>query len=314
MEIRQLGSGSYSDCFKVKDGRGRALALKLSFYRESTMRAVAEHAGMGDMRAASSAKDHDAVSVAAAIAQVARAMRDHRVSPHVVEVFMESDVLGLPNRLAPLLPSRLAKLSARQLAVSHVCLMELCSCTLTAFVARAAFATDRVMRCLIFQVVYTLACLQKILPGFRHNDLSTNNVLIKKPKAPTSTRYLVGGRTFCTENMPVAAVLTDFDFTHVPGHAVLSNERITGERYGISDDANEGYDVHLFLKSLSKCLARRSVAPLTRAFLTTLGLEAHSRPSSRAAHLDPVRLLNNAYFDPLASCPASVGATYAMPS
>ena len=300
MEIRQLGSGTYSDCFKVKDGGGRALAVKLSYYR------AAEHAG----------GNHDAVCVAAAIAQVARTMRDHRVSPHIVEVFTEADVRGLPLQLAPLLPARLAKLTPRQIAVSHVCLMELCSCTLTTFVARSALATDRVMRCLIFQVVYTLACLQKILPGFRHNDLSTNNVLIKKPPGPATTRYVVGGRTFCTDNMPVAAVLTDFDFTHVPGHAVLSNERIVGERYGISNDANEGYDVHLFLKSLSKCLTRRSAAPLTRAFLAGLGLEAHSRPANRAPHLDPMRVLGNAYFEPLASSAGStaVTASFAMPS
>ena len=315
MEMRQLGSGTYSDCFKVKDGTGRALAAKLSYYRDSTMRAVAEHAGHGDTRAAQSARERDAVSVASGIARVAHTMREHRVSPHIVVVYTESDVSDLPPRLAPLLvPGRLGRLSARQTAVSHVCLMELCSCTLAAFVARSELATDRVMRCLIFQVLYTLACLQRLLPGFRHNDLSTNNVLLKKQDAPVTTKYVVGARTFHTENMTVAVVLADFDFTHVPGHAVLSNERVTGGRYGITDDANEGYDVHFFLKTLGKGMATRTSAPRTRAFLASVGLEGKSRPANKAPHLDPARVLHNAYFEPLLHSPnAAATATFFMP-
>ena len=199
MKVRQLGSGKYSDCFKVS-GADCAVCLKVSYYRESTMRAFARHAGHGDLRAAHAAIELDAVAVATAMAEVGRTLRGHRVTPHLVDVFREADVRNLPRRLRPLLARRLPTLTDMQLARSHVCIMELCSCTLTSLVARAPQElSDRVMRGLIFQVVYTLACLQAALPGFRHNDLTTNNVLVKCTPRHAGARYTLGhGRSTCT--------------------------------------------------------------------------------------------------------------------
>mgnify|MGYP003351247979 CR=1 FL=1 len=182
------------------------------------------------------------------------------------DVFREADVRNLPRRLRPLLARRLPTLTDMQLARSHVCIMELCSCTLTSLVARAPQElSDRVMRGLIFQVVYTLACLQAALPGFRHNDLTTNNVLVKCTPRHAGARYTLGHRAFYLHDMPVAAVLADFDFTHVPGHPVLSNERVLGGRYAISACPSPGYDLHVFLKSLHACVQRRARRRLPEA-------------------------------------------------
>ncbi len=101
---------------------------------------VAQHADSGNVMAAYAAKDKDAVSVAAGITQVATAMRDHNVTPHIVKVFVEADVRNLPLRLSTLLPDRLATLTTRQTRFSHVCLMELCDSTLSVFATRAGAA------------------------------------------------------------------------------------------------------------------------------------------------------------------------------
>jgi hypothetical protein len=44
----------------------------------------------------------------------------------------------------------------------------------------------------IFQTLYALACLQKALPGFRHNDLHLSNILLS-PRAPPSAYVLKRG-------------------------------------------------------------------------------------------------------------------------
>jgi len=313
LKLRQLGSGKYSDCFRVSDGHSR-LALKISYYRDSTIETVTSLAEHGDLYAAYVAKDQDAVSVSAAIADVASTMREHRVTPHIVEVYAEADAKDLPSRLAPLLRTRLPTLSARQAKFSHICLMELCACTLASFVTRSSWATDRVMRCLIFQVLYTLVCLQQVLPGFRHNDLSTTNVLIRRLPHPQSTRYTYEGTSAVTADMPFAVALADFDFTHVPGHEVLANERILGKRYGIGQEPNEGYDTHVFLSTLKKAAASTSHLPHTNSFLKTLKFESTCRPKHRAAHLDPSMVLRHTYFDPLRGSGATVSAAYCLPT
>lgn len=312
MKIRQLGSGKYSDCFKVSGG-GRAVCLKLSYYRESTMRRYAMHAHQGNMGAAHAAVELDAVAVATAMAEVGRVMRCHRVSPHIVDVHREADVRDLPRRLAPLLARRLPSLTARQLACAHVCVMELCACTMTSLVTRSAAAlTDAALRALVFQVVYTLACLQRALPGFRHNDLSTNNVLVKRQPPGRGAAYRFAGRTFYLRAEPLHAVLADFDFTHVPRHAVLSNERVISGRYSISARPDPSYDAHVFLKSLQRCLGRATHLSETREFLHALRLSEHARPRGAVPHLEPARLLQHAYFRPLRRA-RPVDVTWRMP-
>ena len=318
LKVRQLGSGQYSDCFKVSDGMGRAVALKVSYYRDSTIRAVTSHVEHGDIAAANTVMDQDAVSVATSIAAVAMTMKQHNVTPHIVVVYGDADAPDVPARLAPLLNARLPSLTPRQYKYSHLCVMELCACTMKTFVASSALATDRVTRCLIFQVLYTLACLQRVLPGFRHNDLSANNVLVRRLPQPLTTTYVISGNKIARmHNMTVAVALADFDFTHVPHHSILANERILGKKYGIGQEANEGYDTHLFLASLKKAVGKGRLDK-TRAFLECIKLGSTSRTHIRAAHLDPMRLMMHPYFDVLFSGadagPAKVGETYIMPS
>lgn len=297
MIIRELGRGKYSDCFKVKDGRGRAIACKLSFYQEATIRAFTRHAQHGDREAAHVAKEQDAISVSTAMAEVAKEMKLHQVSPHFVKVYCEADVRYLPLRLKPLLRDRLSQLTPNQIKYSHVCLMELYACNLTKLLLHGG-VRDKTLRPLLFQVIYTVACLQAVFPGFRHNDLSPNNVLIKRCKH-RCTHYRLGPHRFYVRS-PLIAVLADFDFTHVPGHDVLSNERVLSGQYGITAHSNDAYDIHLLLRGVQKCLKQKGRCPETLQFLHSIRLDPHKeRVSELTPHLAPLRLLGHAFFDSL---------------
>lgn len=314
MEIVQLGRGKYSDCFVVRDTHGHAVCLKLSYYQDATIRAFAKHTQHGNRGAAHEAKDQDAISVSAVMAQIARNLCAYRVSPHFVKVLCEADVRYLPLRLKPLLQQRLPLLSQQQLKYSHVCLMELWACDLTAFLARPKKPTDAVVRALLFQVIWTLACLQAVFPGFRHNDLSTNNVLVKKARHPRALYTAASGDCFCVA-CPYMAALSDFDFTHVPGHDILSNERVLGGKYGISADPNPSYDTHVLLRTMHRALKQHDACPETRAFIRALGLDACDRSDRVVNALAPHALLAHAYFAPLRSSGSSpVDVRYAMPT
>lgn len=315
MLIQELGRGKYSDCFKVWE-RDRAVCLKISYYGNSTIRAFARHAQHGNRGAAHEAKDQDAISVSMAMAEVARQMHLFRVSPHFVKVYCEADIRCLPVRLKPLLRERLPRLTARQLKYSHVCLMDLYSCNLSSFLARPKPPSDATLRALLFQVVYTLACMQLVFPGFRHNDLSTNNVLVK-PSSHASVTYCVGNASFRVTS-PYTAALADFDFTHVPGHDVLANERVLSGKYGITQHPNASYDVHLLLKTMHRILRRRGVCPETRRFVHRLKLNpSRDRVDAPLRHVVPHELLFNPYFAPLRCAHgerASPDACFAMPT
>lgn len=296
MRVCELGSGKYSDCFKVSLS-GAEIAMKLSYYQEATIKAFARHAQHGNTLAAHVAKEQDAISVSMAMAEVAKNMKSMRISPHFVTVYCEADVRYLPKRLTPLLGRRLSRLTPQQLKYSHVCLMELYSCNVTSFLARFK-ARDRVMRALIFQVLYTLACLQELFPGFRHNDLSTNNVLIKAWGSVGAVRYTYGTTSFFVSGVPFKAALTDFDFTHVPGSDVMTNERVLSGNYSISAEHNPSYDAHLFLKTLKRCLSnQKGACPETQLFLDALKLDpSRDRLRHTIPHLVPARLLAHSYF------------------
>lgn len=292
--MRELGRGKYSDCFKVSGKRGYAVCLKLSYYQEDTIRAFSQHVQHGNREAAHVAKDQDAISVSVAMAEVAKQMKVHGVSPHFVKVYCEADVKYLPLRLKAFLGERIPTLSEKQLKYSHVCLMELYSCNLTTFLSQRV-VHDETLKPLLFQILYTLACLQVVFPGFRHNDLSSNNVLVK-PAKYMCILYNFAGRKFYIKSRLTAA-MADFDFTHVPGHAVLSNERVLSGKYNVNPGVNDAYDAHLLLKSVYRCLKQRNMCPHTRDFLKTLDLDpANDRVSYTMHHVSPMALLKHSFF------------------
>ena len=101
---------------------------------------------------------------------------------------------------------------------------------------------DNLIRSFIYQVLFALYKIRKVFPGFRHNDLHLDNILVR---AGTPT--------------PVA-VINDFGFSTLgDSKNPLVNSGNFAKNWGIGDDTGPEYDVHLFLNEMRKwCLKNKS--------------------------------------------------------
>lgn len=314
VKISHVGSGKYSDVFKLAPPRRRAVIMKVSYYGSDTLCNIVKRVKAGDVAGAVEAKKHDSIQVGAEFARLTRGLID-TVSPHFVFVYCEMDCKQLAPRLAPLLKERLGALTPMQRRYNSVCFMEVFHTNLTKFLTRSR-VDEPTLRGVVFQVLYTLAALQKRLPGFRHNDLSTNNVLIKRLRRRPLLVYTFGGQTWHVWSTVLPAI-SDYDFVHVPGAPALINERVAANKYGVDGRPNDSYDAHFFLKSVLKCIHRRRERfPATMAFLARLKMREQDRQNDAVyPRLRPARLLRDAYFQPLVprphGAPAELQASYA---
>lgn len=303
-----LGAGKYSDVFRVTDpgSRGKSVVMKLSYYRDATICNLVDK--LRNRKGAEFVRD--SISVSQSFGEVTNDLMARGVSPHFVTILCEADCGNLMKRLATALEpvrARLQTSSKLQMRYNHVCFMELFHWDMTKWL-RKRRPTDAEVRTGIFQVLYTLAALQKLYPGFRHNDLSTNNVLVKKVSNVAGNYVLPGGTTFVVRNMGYLVALNDYDFTHVPGIKELENERILSRKYKVSAGSNPSYDTHFFLKSVWKTTTSKPA----REFLKSLPLREEDRLEDYVnnnpregikgvvvAGLEPVTVLQHPYFDSL---------------
>jgi hypothetical protein len=295
--IKHIGSGKYSDVFLVSNGR-KNMAMKVSYYRDDTVCKFVDRVKKGDLAGALRTKLADAVSVGSAFAKYTRGIMD-TVTPHFVLVFCDIDCKSFAERIPLLTEQRLADLTPFQRRYNNVCFMEVFSCDMTKYLTRSSF-DETTLRMLIFQVLYTVAAMQRLLPGWRHNDLSTNNVLIKKIRQPVASSYALGSATFHTQT-PIFVAINDYDFLHVPDHPRLENQRVMGGNYKVDGSPNASYDTHFFLKSVLRCIAKkpRSEFAKTVGFLKDIGLKDQDRQNEEIPGLDPETLLAHPYFSPL---------------
>jgi hypothetical protein len=304
-----MGSGRYSDVFKVSSGR-HTVVMKVSYYRDNTLCDFVSKLRHGDHEGARAVKNKDSIMVSAAFANVTNSLVSKRASPHFVFVYCHADCRNLSVKLAPLLKNRLKTSTKVQLKYNNACFMELMSGDMTGWLRSSQrTVTDANVRKAIFEVVYTLGILQKAYPGFRHNDLSTNNVLISKKRSTMKLGYVFDGVSYYAPTTVFAAI-SDYDFTHVPNHAGLANERVVGGKYRVTETPNPTYDTHFFLKSVLKSASKKAtVLRATLAFLKSLPLQAADRlDTTTIPGLDPAALLKHAYFDPLRVAKMPAGA------
>lgn len=300
--ISFLGAGRYSDVFKVSNGR-QCVIMKLSYYRDSTLSDFVSKLKNGDKEGARNAKNKDSIMVSSSFANATNTLVAKKASPHFVFVYCNADCRHLASKLNAVIPSSRMKDSSKiQLKYNNVSFMEQFSSDMTHWIrGKSRSVTDETMQKALFGVIYTLAVLQKAYPGFRHNDLSTNNVLVKSLRKPMNTGYVFQGQSFYVPSMPVLVALSDYDFTHVPGHHSLANERIIGGKYQVTETPNKTYDTHFFLKTVLKnLLAGKRKVPKTYAFLESLPFQEVDRlDTKQIPGLEPDVLLRHPYFDSL---------------
>lgn len=278
-----LGRGKNSTV--VAHPRDSSLAIKLSRLSRYTRRRAARLRAAGRSAEARLAVRRDAVNVGRRFDAIAAGLRRAGRTPHLVASA----------------PCRVPALPAGTPRFTHASSMERARCDMLKFSKRGRLRTDGVARRLIFQVLWTLAALQRALGrAFRHNDSGLQNVLIRRGRAPARRYVLSRKYQFC---LPAGldSCLSDFDFVNSEGDRRLRNSRVGrgggggGGDFGISASPNTSYDARLFL-----CSFRRHVdagrLPATTRWLDSLNLGSQARSEARDKHLEPHRLLRSKFF------------------
>jgi serine/threonine protein kinase len=111
-------------------------------------------------------------------------------------------------------------------------------------------------RIIFFQFLSVLAIVQAKYPGFRHNDLKANNLLVNEISISSSDNkycYKINKQMYNVPNIGFQIKLWDFDFACIPG--IVDNAKVDAEwtdRINIKPEQNRYYDVHYFFNTLTK--------------------------------------------------------------
>ncbi len=111
-------------------------------------------------------------------------------------------------------------------------------------------------RVLLFQILSVLAVIQAKYPGFRHNDLKANNLLIHYIESRNKNnkfKYKINGQTYIIPNIGLQVKLWDFDFACIEG--TVDNTKVSAEwtdRINVKPRKNKYYDIHYFFNTLTR--------------------------------------------------------------
>ena len=111
-------------------------------------------------------------------------------------------------------------------------------------------------RTIFFQFLSVLAIVQAKYPGFRHNDLKANNLLVNEIAISSTDNkycYKINKQMYNVPNIGFQIKLWDFDFACIPG--IVDNAKVDAEwtdRINIKPEQNRYYDVHYFFNTLTK--------------------------------------------------------------
>lgn len=107
---------------------------------------------------------------------------------------------------------------------------------------------------IFFQIISVIAVIQSKFPGFRHNDLKANNVLIHKiSQRGTIFSYTVCKKKYYVPNIGYQVKLWDFDFAAIPG--IVENAKVNAtwtNEINVKPEQNRYYDIHYFFNTLIK--------------------------------------------------------------
>ena len=103
---------------------------------------------------------------------------------------------------------------------------------------------------LLFQIIHTLAVMQKEFEGFRHNNLLLKNILIylKRPSETYSEYDGFKGDKFYLPNPGFDIKITNFEHSIIPKFYGLHNSK--NSKIKFADQPNSYYDIFVFLNDL----------------------------------------------------------------
>jgi hypothetical protein len=110
--------------------------------------------------------------------------------------------------------------------------------------------TTDMWRSILFQVLHVNLVLQKMYPGFRHNDMHLGNIIIERQDGNNVYVYSVGKNKYYIQGSLIAKLM-DFDWANLPGTLEDDNIKLDDfDKYGRTAQENEKYDIHHFLNML----------------------------------------------------------------
>lgn len=116
--------------------------------------------------------------------------------------------------------------------------------------------TVREWRVLFFQILSALCVIQSKYPGFRHNDLKANNILIQKIGSRNRNnkfKYKINNKTYVIPNIGIQVKIWDFDFACIKG--IVDNTKVDAkwtDKININSKMNRYYDLHYFFNTLTR--------------------------------------------------------------
>lgn len=339
--VQKLGSGTYNDVFTFVCN-SYPVVLKVSYYDphvltyiinniQDRIRLHKKKITLDDeaKELAVSLNKIDPVKIKNNYSIVCRLLIDYNVCDHFVYIYHHTDFKGFHSRVRHLLPEK--RLLNEHNRFTNISFHEKFNGNLHQFLA-AERLTEKQVTSVIFQVIYALCCLQHYLPGFRHNDLSTSNILINKyaSKGNCLLQYNVYDFSLQIQDCGVFAAIWDFDLSHAPGwlcsskrvnskndiqkHAMnLRNFVILQSRFAnyqkdlsvryINDSFNLSFDVYFFLHNVHKIIKNKKSYVNLKDFIgKTLGIVNDDSQLETYQHYPEERLFpHNLIKDPFFS-------------
>lgn len=91
-------------------------------------------------------------------------------------------------------------------------------------------ASIGIFKSLLFQIIFTLFAITKIFPEFKHNDLHTDNIMLKidnnyifRADQPRFLSYSDGKRKYYVPYFGIIPKIIDFGFSVIPEAGIVSN-------------------------------------------------------------------------------------------
>ena len=109
-------------------------------------------------------------------------------------------------------------------------------------------------RTIFYQFLSVLAIIHAKYPGFRHNDLKANNLLINLfDMSKKKYKYVINGQSYIVPNIGFHIKLWDYDFSCIPG--IVNNSKVDADwtkKINITPHQNRYYDIHYFFNTFTR--------------------------------------------------------------
>lgn len=320
--VKFLASGRYSDCFRIQLESSEIVA-KVSTYREGCLQSIARATAKGNLAKAEIVYNSDAVTIGNRLRPILNLLLNRETTPHLVWGYGDYDCknfieTALRSRLCGPMRKRLRNIKKEggvlQAKYCNISFHEKFTYDLTDFLNQHD-VSEYALKCILFQIVHTIACLQDIMPGFRHNDLSTNNIFVKllSKGDVCYDEYVMNGSSFYTHIPHILVAIADWDFAHCQEpfewagkQTFLRNERVVGGAYELKPSPNPTFDVHYFFTTVLQQIRRQPRKyGETIAFLRKSCGTWNDRTDILLPRLNPTHIIEQPYFDYLREKPTN---------